>query len=135
VNHALRSAAARCCIALGLSLAAAAGCGHTADERKPAPAQPHADDCSSPQLEEVLRSRPEAAVILVLHETNDAELAQRQERVLRDLGDGFRVVRRYAATAALAGQLTLTGLERARVQPDVRCIQLDGAGSGTPALP
>ncbi len=122
--------------ALGAWLACAIACGHAADERKTASPPQRADECSAPRLDESLRSQPSVAVILVLRDAGaDGDPSQVQDRVLRELGDGFRVARRYGAIPSLAGELTLAGLSRARSHPDVRCIQPDGTGSGTQPLP
>lgn len=135
MNRPLRSASSLRSLAFGLWLACGSACGHASEARGTAAPRPSPDDdCSAPQLDASLRSQPSAAVILVLRDAADSELAARQERVLRDLGDGFRVARRYGSVAALAGQLTAAGLARARVHPDVRCIQIDGPGGGTPPL-
>lgn len=94
------------------------------------------DDCNSQPAVERLERVPTAAVILVLRESDPADdLALRQDRVVHDLGSELQVGRRYAAVAALAGQLTRRGLAIARAHPDVRCVQLDGEGGGTRPLP
>lgn len=95
-----------------------------------------AHDCDVRAVEQQLRARPMTAVMIALHEPGAGDaLAARQARVLQALGNEFRLKRRYAAVAALAGELTHAGLQRARTLSDIRCVQLDGAGSGTPPLP
>lgn len=139
---------AYCALALGAWLACSAACNRAGADHPTAPAAAPAPsptaavapaaggDCDTEPVAERLRSQPLAAVILVLRETDSTgTLAQRADRVLRDLGPEFQLGRRYAAVAALAGKLTAQGLAVARSHPDVRCVQLDGDGGGTQPLP
>jgi hypothetical protein len=118
------------------AIATGSACGGQDVRPAAAPATASQSECSSQPVEEQLRKRPSVAVILTLREAGPgASRSELQDRVLRDLGTEFQVARRYAAIPALAGEINRTGFGRARIHPDIRCIQLDGAGSGTPALP
>jgi hypothetical protein len=89
----------------------------------PTPAHP-SNECSDDAVVKALAAQPAAAVIIVLRDVTA------QDGVLRELGAEFEIRRRYQATPALAGNLTRTGFERARILDAVRCVQLDGTGSG-----
>jgi hypothetical protein len=89
----------------------------------PAPAHP-TNDCDDAAVVGALSSQPSAAVIIVLGDVAS------QDGVLRELAAEFDLGRRYQSTPALAGKLTRAGFERARTLDEIRCVQLDGTGSG-----
>lgn len=99
-------------------LAALLGTGCT-----PAPAHP-TTDCDEGAVAQALAAQPSAAVIIVLRDQAG------QDGVLGELGAEFELGRRYQSTPALAGKLTRAGYERAHTLDAVRCVQLDGTGSG-----
>jgi hypothetical protein len=88
------------------------------------------DECSSVAAEQMYQQHPTAAVLLILRPDAGETTAVAQQRVLADLGADFQLARQYRATDALAGTLSRSGFERARVHPRIRCVQLDGTGSG-----
>jgi hypothetical protein len=90
-------------------------------------------ECEMSGVDRALQTAPRASVIILLSERDPSgeSLDARQQRILDELGTEFELGRRYAAVAGLAGSISRAGFERARASAAVRCIQLDGTGSGS----
>ncbi len=97
------------------------------------PAEPpiREDACRASEVEHVLESEASVPVIILLTEAGKGTARERQDRLVSALGDEFAIARRYASIPGIAGTITRAGLERAQKHPEVRCVQLDGAGSGS----
>lgn len=127
-----RSSERRVCgRAFGLALACMA-CGQATPATTNTASPSTAAECSMDGVERALQAAPRAAVIILLTESDpSAEKPElRQQRLLDELGAEFALGRRYETLAGVAGSLTRDGFERARTNPAVRCIQLDGTGGG-----
>lgn len=114
--------------------ACTAGCAHS----PPRPAAPSLASarstreaaCPSEDLDRQI-ARDGAAPVIVLLDAEDASTREAElGRVLAELGQELRLVRRYASLPGFAGIVTIQGLQRLRAQPLVRCVQLDHAGRG-----
>lgn len=118
--------------ACGLVLALAACGGRATPAKTSTPSPTAAADCAMDGVERALSAAPRVAVIILLTERDASGegLAARQQRLVAELGSDFEIGRRYETLAGVAGSITRDGFERARANPAVRCIQLDGTGGG-----
>jgi subtilisin family serine protease len=88
-------------------------------------------------VEEALQRGTTVRVVVAMKAAASGNLAQRRrqsneaQRMLRAIGPNeFQVVRRFAVTPALAGNLTAAGLARLRTNPNVARVDLDRGGAG-----
>jgi hypothetical protein len=111
-----------CCIALSPSFASA--------QLAPPPDGSSARGADvDPRVERAFETDERAGVFLMLRATGETT-AHVQRTVIDALGADFEVWHRYGSIPALAGELTRSGLARARVHADITAIQLDGTGTG-----
>jgi subtilisin family serine protease len=89
-------------------------------------------------VEEAVQSDGTARVIVAMKALATGSIAQRrrqateaQSRVLASIPPrDFEVVRRFAVAPALVGNVTATGLQRLRTNPNVARVDLDRGGAG-----
>jgi MYXO-CTERM domain-containing protein len=81
-----------------------------------------------PRVERAFVSEERVRVFLILR--GDSAPQATQDALIASLGADFALGRRYRNIPALAGLLSRAGLARARHNPVVEAVQLDGTGSG-----
>lgn len=94
----------------------------------PEPGQPNVVVDVQPRVELAFAQQERVRVFLILREPT--AFAATQDALIANLGSELTLGRRYHNIPVIAGELSRAGLVRARSNPALASVQLDGAGSG-----